>query len=65
VTAVGRDPTRLPFNPKNGFCIRRKIPQVPHEGPPHAFVIAESCPLRHLDTRDFLAFEQQPRGFHP
>ena len=33
---------------------------------PPPFVVAEPCPLRHLDhTADFLAFEQQPRGFHP
>jgi hypothetical protein len=38
---------------------------VPHEGPPHAFVIAESCSLRHFDhTADFPASQQPPRGFH-
>ena len=36
---------------------------MPHESPPHAFVIAQSLPLRRLDhAAEFAAFEQQPRG---
>jgi len=45
---------------------RRRDTEVPDESPPHAFVIAEPRPLRHLDhAADFPALEQQPRGFYP
>src|SRR5229473_8275527 len=51
---------------KAASVFRRRYPEMPHESPPHPFVIAEPRPLRYFDyAADFLAFEQQPRGLHP
>src|ERR1700682_736937 len=43
---------------KAASVFRRRYPEMPHESPPHPFVIAEPRPLRHFDhAADVLAFE--------
>jgi hypothetical protein len=53
----------LVLSPQTGFRYSEGYPEVPHQGAPHALVVAEPGPLRHLDHgADFPALEQQPRG---
>jgi len=48
---------------KAASVFRRRYAEVPDKRPPHAFIIAEPCPPRHLDhAADVAAFEQQSRG---
>jgi hypothetical protein len=56
-------PDEFGLQPANRIRYSEGYPEVPHEGAPHALVVAEPGPLRHLDhSADFPALEQQPRG---